>query len=99
MQWTRSIAVGSPMLLALAATSCSAHCPPCAALPPQTVVAKAPECHLPELPAPPSKLVGFPSPDGQNIFVSRSDWAQLVGIVEGMSNWIVAAVPCLEQPR
>jgi hypothetical protein len=40
--------------------------------------------------------VGFPAPDGQSIYVSKSDWAQVVARDVGIRAWIVAAASCLQ---
>jgi hypothetical protein len=58
---------------------------------------KSPECHLPELPGPLPDAVGMARPDG--IFVSKSDWAQLVAHDVGMRDWIAAAAACLTVQR
>jgi hypothetical protein len=42
-----------------------------------------------------SKAVGYPSPDGQSIYVSVSDWASVGGYVLGLHNWIIAAADCI----
>lgn len=56
----------------------------------------APECRLPELPAPLPPAIGFPAPDGQGIYLSKSDWALLIDHELGMRHWMSAAAACLE---
>ena len=61
-----------------------------------TVIAEPLACNLPALPSPLTKPVGFPSPDGQSIYMSISDAALLIGYVSGLTDWIVAASTCIE---
>jgi len=85
-------------LLASATPSCRAHCPACPrpAKPlPVTVIAEPLACQLPELPMGLPEAVGFPSPDGQSIFVSVSDWATLSDYALGLNAWIWAAAECM----
>ncbi len=82
-------------LLLWATSSCRHHCPPCASPRPQTVLSRNPDCRLPDLPAPLGPAVGFPAPDGQSIYVSKTDWAQLVTRDVGLRDWIAAAAACL----
>ena len=88
-----------PLLLVSAIASCRAHCPTCPKpVPPApvTVVATPLVCDLPELPSQLPDAVGFPSPDGQSIYVSLSDWSILIDHVLGLYQWIDSAAPCIE---
>lgn len=55
-----------------------------------------PECRLPALPGPLPNPIGFPAPDGQSIYVSKSDWAQLAARDIAIRDWMTAAQSCLE---
>ena len=61
-----------------------------------TVIAEPLSCLLPDLPSPLGKQVGYPSPDGQSIYLSVSDAALLIGYIGGLHSWIVAASGCIE---
>jgi len=60
-----------------------------------TVIAEPLECNLPDLPGPFANAVGYPSPDGQTIYVSISDFAALGGYLLAMRLWIDSASGCL----
>lgn len=87
-----------PLLLASLTASCCKDrvCPKPVQPAPRTVIAEPLECKLPSLPLPLTKPVGFPSPDGAQIFVSLTDWATLGAYVLGLHQWIEAAAPCIE---
>jgi hypothetical protein len=57
------------------------------------MISSAPECVLPPLPQPVT-FVGFP--DGERIFVTKTDLADLGRYLLGMRQWIEAASSCLE---
>lgn len=40
--------------------------------------------------------LGFPSPDGQSVYMSKSDMADIVRYTVSLQNWIVVASTCLE---
>ena len=94
MRW---LVILLPLLLA-----CRKPCPACATLPVRpvsepvvTVVAPRPPCVLPELPQP-IPFVGFPSPDGSQIYVSVTDMRALAVYLAGMRAWITGASVCLQ---
>jgi hypothetical protein len=74
-----------------AAPSCPKPVPPA----PVTIIAEPIACNLPALPSPITRAIGFPSPDGQQIFVSVTDFADLGAYVLGLHQWIEAAAPCI----
>ena len=88
----------------LIAAGCSKNCPTCPTLPVRPVsppvkviTLDPPTCTLPELPQP-FVPVGYPSPDGQQIYVSRTDMAKLGVYLAGIRDWIETAAGCLEAP-
>ena len=61
------------------------------------MLSSAPECRLPELPGPLPAAIGFPTPEG--VFVSKSDWAELIARDIGIRHWMSAAAACIEARR
>jgi len=53
-------------------------------------------CSLPPLPRP-FKFVGFPSPSGLEIYVSKSDMAELAVYLTATREWIRIATVCLSE--
>lgn len=98
----RPSALVMPLLLStLLVASCRPRCPACpkpVTPAPVTVIAEPLACNLPALPMPIAKPIGFPSPDGQSIYMSTSDAALLVDYLMSMRGWIEAAAPCLVAP-
>lgn len=88
------------IIAALAA--CRAPCPkPSLPVQPPAVIEVTPDktpCVLPELPEP-IKVVGFPAPDGQSIYVSKSDLAGLAGYLVSIRAYVEAAGLCLRVSR
>lgn len=94
----RTAALAAVLLVA----SCCAKPKPCPTLPVRpvsepvvTVVAERPPCALPELPQP-IPFVGFPSPDGTQIYVSTSDVKALAIYLASLRGWVQAASACLQ---
>jgi hypothetical protein len=58
------------------------------------MLSRSPECRLPELPGPLPPAVGFPTDQG--VFISKTDWAQLIAHELGMRQWMAAAAACIE---
>jgi hypothetical protein len=86
-----------PLLIASIA-SCKT-CPPVSKPvppPPRIVIAESIVCDLPPLPAPLAKPVGFPSPDGQSIYVSLTDFTLLASYILGLHQWVEAASGCIK---
>ena len=87
------------IVLCVVLSCCHPDCPtlPARGVTPAPVVTVAPPlpCELPELPGP-IQMVGFPSPDGQQIYVSTTDFRNFAVYLAGMRAWIVAAAICLE---
>lgn len=90
------------VILVVVASCCSKPKPgptlPVRPVSPEVVTIVAPEtpCELPELPQP-IPFVGFPSPDGSQIYVSTSDMRALAVYLAGMRAWITAASVCMER--
>jgi hypothetical protein len=61
-----------------------------------TVVATPLTCDLPTLPLPLTDPVGYPSPDGQSIYLSTTDAARIMDYLIGLQDWIDSAAPCIE---
>jgi hypothetical protein len=91
------------LVLPALALACRKPCPACATLPVRPVsepvvvqVAPRAKCALPDLPQP-IPFVGFPSPDGQQIYVSTTDMKALAVYLAEMRGWITSAAVCLER--
>jgi hypothetical protein len=81
-------------LIAVLASACGGKCPACPTLPVRPVsepvkviTIDPPRCVLPDLPEP-FKMVGYPSPDGQQIYMSKTDVAQLAVYLAALRNWV-----------
>ena len=90
------------IVILLVVTSCCAKPKPCPTLPVRplsdpvvTIIAPRPPCGLPELPQP-IPFVGFPSPDGTQIYVSKTDMAGLAIYLSQIREWITSASACLQ---
>ncbi len=82
------------LLLTSAIGSCRSGqaCPATLPPPPVTVIAEPMQCNLPMLPPLPT-AVGFPSAEG--IFLTKTDWADLIGYVQSLRDYVVAASACV----
>lgn len=58
------------------------------------MLSSTPSCSLPDVPGPLPPAIGFPTQDG--VFISKSDWAQLIARDVGVRQWMMAAQSCLE---
>ena len=90
------------IVVLLLVASCCAKPKPCPTLPVRpvsdpvvTVVAERPPCALPELPQP-IPFVGFPSPDGTQVYVSTTDMRSLAVYLASLRGWIASAAGCLQ---
>ena len=93
--WASCSAVMAVLMLLVTLVSCSRPAPKCPTPPPVTVIAPRVPCDLPAIPAPFGAAIGFPSPDGQSIYVSKTEWANLGGYLMGISEWVIAVRDCI----